>query len=129
MDKIKEFWSKYKLYIFAAIAFVLFEWALISLINFNHSKNTEGKEEKIKELGKENVQLLKEKKLAIDSLEYFHLQALIQNSKDTIYISRINHLKTKNHEALESISNLSTDSSLFLYSQLSEEYILTGFNN
>jgi len=128
MDKVKEFWNKYKLYIIIGICFILLEAGLITLGNYYHEQNVKGKEQQIKQLGIVNKQLIKEKKIVLDSLEYFHLQALIQNNRDTIYVNRISYLKTKNHEDLKTISHLSSDSSLLLYSKLSEEYISTGFN-
>lgn len=126
MQKIKDFLKKYWFYIAIVVLFLLLITGVVLLINSN--SNTKDSENLIKSLSKENKILLKDKEQLIDSMEYFHLQALIQNSKDTIYINKISYLKTKTNEEINSVYNLPPDSQYHLFTKLSEEFI-TGLNN
>lgn len=130
MEKVKEFFSKYGIYILLVVLTAIFFLTIAILFHNNNNlrRNEKAAKIEIKALHKYNKDLEKEIKLNRDSVKIYHDLALFYNSKDTIYINQIKYLKTKTNEEISHLHKLPIDSQYSVFSALLEQYSETRFD-
>jgi len=122
-EKIVELFKEYWYY--SVIALLLAILLVGGSIKSTNEKNTK---KEIEFLHKENKKLQNTLVEIRDSIDILHKAALEAKYQDTIYIDKIEWLKTKTNEEISHFNTLNPDSQYIVFSDLLTEYSKTRFN-
>jgi len=122
-EKIVELFKEYWYY--PVIALLLAILLIGGSIKSTNEKNTK---KEIEFLHKENKKLQNTLVEIRDSIDILHKAALEAKYQDTIYIDKIEWLKTKTNEEISHFNTLNPDSQYLIFSEYISEYSKDRFN-
>lgn len=122
-EKIVELFKEYWYY--SVIALLLAILLVGGSIKSTNEKNTK---KEIEFLHKENKKLQNTLVEIRDSIDILHKAALEAKYQDTIYIDKIEWLKTKTNEEISHFNTLNPDSQYLIFSEYISEYSKDRFD-